>query len=258
MSKNPIVVGDVYSNCSIYHPNGDLMCHCALKKMNWYLKKGLAEKISENSIRLLFEPGGDGHSGDKYYLEQRENQCVVCGTKENLTKHHVVPHQYRKNMPEEHKSHTHFDVLCVCVTCHEDYEKEATKLNRKLADDLGLDFHRPAGEDDLHARKVAGYISSLRMHGDKIPEERIAIMLDIIGEYFEREVTLADIEELVIELDGFSTEIYSPGKYILNAWIESGRSILDFKVLWRRHFLDTTSPKYMSKYWLADYETRIY
>jgi hypothetical protein len=250
--------GKIYSNCSIYHPDGSLMCHCAEKRMRWYLKRGLAEKIDESSIKLLFEPAGRGHDGDNYYLEQRVNQCVVCGTKENLTKHHVVPYQYRKNMPEEYKNHTHFDVLCVCSPCHAAYEEEATKLNKQLAADLDVNFHVPVSEEAMAARKASGYIGALREHGHKIPEERVAIMLDIIGDFFEREITLADLEDLVVDLDGYDGTTLSPGKKILEKWFEAGKSVQEFVVMWRQHFLDISEPKHMSEYWLEEYQTRSY
>lgn len=248
----------IYSNCSIYHPDGSLMCHCGEKRIRWYLKKGLAEKIDDTSIKLLFEPAGRGHNGDSYYLEQRVNECVVCGTKENLTKHHVVPYQYRKNMDESRKNHTHFDVLCVCSPCHAAYEEEATKLNKHLAEELGVDFHVPLSEEEKAARKASGYISSLREHGEQIPEERVAIMLDVIGDFFGREITMSDLEDLVVDLDGYDGTSLSPGKKILGRWIEEGKSIQEFVVMWRQHFLDITNPKYMSKFWLDEYNTREY
>jgi hypothetical protein len=61
------------------------------KKLNWYLDRNLAEKLDDCSIRLIFQPNGVGHVNpdEEYYLEDRDNICVVCGTSSDLTLHHV-------------------------------------------------------------------------------------------------------------------------------------------------------------------------
>lgn len=47
--------------------------------MQWYLDRQLATTLSSTSIKLTFETKGKGHQDDPYYLEDRENRCVVCG-----------------------------------------------------------------------------------------------------------------------------------------------------------------------------------
>lgn len=246
----------VYDNCSLYHPDGTMMCWCGRKRMNWYLRKGLAERIDDNSVKLIFEPGGKGHSDDEYYLEQRANQCVVCGTETDLTKHHVVPHQYRKHMDGERKNHTHYDVLCVCASCHAAYEEQAMKLNLQLSKSCEVPINQTVSEDDLRAKKITSYIQCLQKNWKKIPEERIEVMLDMIGSYFGYSVSLDDLEDLVIEFDGV-TSSSPPAKRILDKWKES-HTIQEFVVMWRQHFLDHTNPKFLSELWLKEYKTREY
>ena len=98
----------LYGNCQILHPDGSLMCYCAMRKINWYLKRNLATQISNNPvvIKLNFQPKGKGNADNPFYLQERRNICVVCGTQENLTKHHCVPYCFRKHFPNEYKSHT--------------------------------------------------------------------------------------------------------------------------------------------------------
>ena len=59
--------------------------------MVWYLDRRLAEQIDEHSIKLTFDPKGPGHMNDPniYYLEDRQNHCVVCGSTRNIISHHV-------------------------------------------------------------------------------------------------------------------------------------------------------------------------
>lgn len=252
--------GKIYSNCSIYHMDGTLMCYCSLKKMRWYLNKNLAHKIDDNSIELNFEPAGKGHAEDDYYLERKIDQCVVCGTKENLTKHHVVPYQYRKHFPNNKKTHTHFDVLCVCGECHDNYETEATKLNKKLAESYGIELTSPMDEDEKRFLKVLSYVKALQSHADNIPEDRREIMLDFISSWNGSKITLFDLDELADTFDGMSNVkkgAYAPGGKILDAWLnENNNNLHNFIVMWRQHFLDITNPKFLSKHWLEEYKTR--
>ncbi len=66
------------------------------------MSKGLAELVSEKPyvIKLKFQPSGKGHSEleeeiDKnenyFYVTERENKCVCCGSKENFLKYNIVP-----------------------------------------------------------------------------------------------------------------------------------------------------------------------
>jgi hypothetical protein len=45
-----------YDNCKLISSNGILAGYCSYKKMLWYLKKGIACKINENTIKLNFIP----------------------------------------------------------------------------------------------------------------------------------------------------------------------------------------------------------
>ena len=247
--------GAVYSNCSIYHPDGTLMCRCSRKKINWYLKKGLAIPLNENDIQLEFEPGGKGWDGRSYYLEEREDKCVVCGCTENLTKHHVVPYQYRKHMDGVRKNHSHFDVLCVCIDCHDKYETHATILNKELAKKFGIDFCSPMTQSEKIAIKANSYLSALKKYSHKIPKNRVENMLGLISSWLGCEVKLDNIDKIVIEVPPKNNQL--PGKKIFDSWMKEN-SLQNFVVMWRNHFVEKTNPKYLSECWIKEYKTTIY
>ena len=48
------------------------------------------------TVQLLFEPAGRPSEDRQYYLKQKENICVVCGTEESCIRKNIVPHEYRK------------------------------------------------------------------------------------------------------------------------------------------------------------------
>ena len=47
-------------------------------------------------VQLNFEPAGRPLSDRDYYLQEKENICVVCGSDENVIRKHVIPKEYRK------------------------------------------------------------------------------------------------------------------------------------------------------------------
>jgi hypothetical protein len=83
----------VYENCQIFSPEGELMCNASFKKLQWYLTRELADSISDTAIRLRFQPKGNGHAGDEFYLQHKHNSCVVCGTSTHFVRHSIIPHQ---------------------------------------------------------------------------------------------------------------------------------------------------------------------
>ena len=107
----------IYGNYQVLSPDGHLMFRCDEKKANWYIKRNLAEIISNDPliVKLKFQPKGLGNHNKKYGLSVIENICVVCGSDEFLTRHHVVPTCYRKFFPLEKKSHNFHDVLSLLL-----------------------------------------------------------------------------------------------------------------------------------------------
>jgi len=108
-------------------PDGTVMCLCAYKKMKWYVSRGLAKELpyKPKTFQLIFNPKGLGHSDNRknqqlntYFLSPKHNRCCVCSSREKLTRHHCVPTMYRKNFPENAKSHNSHDVVILCQKCH--------------------------------------------------------------------------------------------------------------------------------------------
>ncbi len=73
----------LYDNCKILAPDGQLLSTCSVKKLNWYVSKGLGQIVpkplhlvvtpsddgSENVfIQLNFEPQGRIQADELYYV----------------------------------------------------------------------------------------------------------------------------------------------------------------------------------------------
>lgn len=242
------------------------------------------------AIRLLFEPKGTGRNrvGDEWYLENQTDKCVVCGREgilssndegegeeaENsslmtnsrtgedeglgagLTLHHVVPYQYRKEMPVSFKSHGSHDVLAVCVDDHERYERYADAEKAKLCDKYdapltGRGWIKYPGHSAIRAAGAA-----LLRYTDDIPPRRIEELQHVIMKHYKLD-TKTDITNDILEEtlnlkslekgDGFEEH----GKIVISAILreEGEDGFARFVRFWRQHFLDHMQPQYLSKNW---------
>ena len=64
----------------------------------WLLYFFYSALVSEAplTLKLHFEPAGRPGEDREYYLQNKENICVVCGTEENCVRKNIVPHEYRR------------------------------------------------------------------------------------------------------------------------------------------------------------------
>ena len=228
----------VYGNCIMQSPDGVPMVRIGEERAEWYLNRNLAEVVSNDpyTIRLTFTPGGLGKAGDPYYLQKRENICVVCGTNENLSRHHCVPYCFRRYFPEQVKQHGSHDVLPLCEPCHRRYERIAEK--KKL--EISVCYDKQTRET---SRRAFGAANSLLHWRNYIPQARRDTLYDYVRSYLGKEhIDDDDLREMTKE---------KPIRSIIN-WDETAKSITDipsFVEMWRRHFIDTMNPQYLPPLW---------
>lgn len=134
--------GDHYANCLILSKEGKPLSTVSSERLDWYLKRNLAKEVNYHDkrfsrvIQLNFQ-----HKGKKvkeHDLEVMQNHCVVCGAKEGLSTHHVVPHSVKKHYPDHKKDHTRH----LCVLLCEKHHLEIEKINQKLIDNPAASFQR--------------------------------------------------------------------------------------------------------------------
>ena len=237
-----------YGNCKVLDGDGELMFRCDDRKTNWYLQRGLARIVSENpcTIQLMFEPKGRGHIGDNFFLQEKMNKCVVCGSHDHLTKHHVVPRVYRKFFSEELKSHSSYDVVVLCIKCHEAYEEHAFNLKKIIGDEFGIPVHGTGGIRDERLCRVRMAANALINHRHRMPHARIEELLDRLREHYgKHDITDEDLETAntvdFLSLEGY---VYH-GKYV----VEHLDDLEAFIKKWRKHFIDTMLPQHLPDGW---------
>lgn len=246
----------LYHNCAVYPPDSDeVMFRCDKERMEWYLEKGLAVLIKEAppAMRLTFKPKGPGHAGNDYFLQEFKNRCVVCGTEDKLSHHHILPYCYRRYFPKDSYEFGRwmYDVLLLCLDCHEKYEKVASGFKKELADEHGVPVSGISNVTSEMMRAMSS-AAALYRHGDKIPQDRREKLEATVKAYLGKDVLSK--EDLAIWKSFRNTiEVTTAGKIIverLNGGVD------DFAIRWRRHFIKFMKPKFLPEGW--DPERRIY
>jgi 5-methylcytosine-specific restriction endonuclease McrA len=233
-----------YDNASIRTREGDLLCRSSVERAQWYLDRGLAEKVSETpfEIKLLFEPKGLGNKGDEYMLAERANACVVCGGTDSLTLHHIVPLCFRVHFPGN-ASHNAYDVMPLCVDCHVKYEIFATEFKKKL-------FAKNAIGDqvtviDKVAMVAAKSAHALLVHGAKIPVEKKQVLEGRVKKFLGLQSLSEDDLRVAEAAKWHETPCGTQSERL----VQGLKDIDEFAILWRKHFLDTMCPKHVSPLW---------
>jgi hypothetical protein len=238
---------EIYGNWKMLSPEGELMSRCDVKRARWYLDRNLAEEVGDKEIRLKFVPRGLGNRDVQFLIEDKANQCVVCGIEHHLNRHHVVPYQYRKWFPLQYKSKSSYDVVPICLDDHETYEDRARDLVADLAVEYDAPYNQslPMSPEDRSLGKMLGYAKALHHHSERIPLERVEKLREEINEYFGH----LNLEEILkTPLPKRNTINASHGEKVVAA-VLARDELQQFIERWREHFLVTMEPRFLSASW---------
>jgi hypothetical protein len=249
---------DNYENCMMLHPSGEPMFRCLRKTVNWYVSRNLATILPDDPradvvAQFAFEPKGTGHAGDNFFLKVRRNECVVCGTAEQLTRHHIMPHCYIKFFPLELRRNNSYDVMTMCVEHHHEYEESAKLLKKELGLKYKAPVHGIGGGLDVDLYHAHAFIKTLIKFHHKIPAQRKQEMLDHISSTLGVEAKLEDLVNFSVTKKDYAIKATkSHGELVL----EHITDLDEFVIMWRKHFLHHMDPQFLPDNW--DCERRIY
>lgn len=79
--------------------DGSLLAACDLKKLAWYVSKGLADWLPEHgpeseqpTIKLNFQhKNAEATGAEQFYVQVKVNQCVGCGEAGHYLKYKCAP-----------------------------------------------------------------------------------------------------------------------------------------------------------------------
>jgi hypothetical protein len=241
----------IYGNCQVVW-NGILMFRCEKKRADWYLKtldkktgEPIGELINENpyTVSLKFKPRGLGNHDKEFGLTEMSNKCVSCGTEEYLTRHHVVPICYRKFLPVNLKSHNFHDVLALCATCHEKYERSADQLKERLSSE----YNAPINGETINNKDLIKYskiATTLLGDLDKVPKSRVKKMRRIIKKGLNiTRLTKSKLQELSVAT--ITTIKRTHGEMVMCKVTD----IQSFVEMWREHFVENNECSFLPENW---------
>lgn len=241
----------IFENCLIQAPDGINLSRCSVKKLQWYLDNRLATLVGDNppTIRLNFEPSGREGIDDPLLLAGKPNLCVVCGTVDNLTRHHIVPYCFIRHMKLEYKLDTFRDIYPLCEPCHQKYEKESFEKKKEMAAKLGITVNGLPTEQLRQVWRVRSWAATLLKHGHLIPPSRKTELLAFVREHLKKnDVTESDLEFLSNQKITEVPEYTSFSKLVA----ENVDNYDDFAKKWREHFVQTMNPQFMPEVWQID------
>jgi 5-methylcytosine-specific restriction endonuclease McrA len=243
----------IYGNCRVLSPEGILMFRCDTKKANWYLSRSFAITLNDDplTIQLTFEPKGLGNYNRPYGLVELENKCVRCGSEEELTRHHVVPHCYRRHFPEEYKTHNHHDVVALCIDCHDSYERYADEYKKELSNTYNAPIDGMWDKVNDISVKVSKIATALSIHGDVIPTVKKEKMMNELSILLGHTDFLDNMEQLMIRPKPEMRK--SHGEMV----VEQLKSIDEFIISWRQHFVSNAKPKFLPNSWDINNSTKL-
>ena len=231
----------IYGNYQVLSPDNILMFRCDEKKANWYIDRNLATYCSPLVLKLNFNPKGLGNHNRPFGLEEMKNICVNCGSEDMLTKHHIVPICYRKYFHLNLKSHNFHDVLSLCMSCHETYERKADELKSYISRKYEIPIHGLYSNNV--DKKLIKNCNTLKGDISKIPQDRIDQIRKEIKESLGREFT----DEDIIEISRYKSILLEKthGELVVEKLID----IQPFIEMWRKHFIENNDCKFLPNNW---------
>ncbi|KAK6174465.1 hypothetical protein SNE40_017736 [Patella caerulea] len=249
----------LYHNCHLEAPDGQMLCTCDLSKARWYLQKGLGDKVNDDplTIRLRFEPSGRPETEENYYLQYKDNVCVVCGKSESYIRKFIVPQEYRKYFPYLMKAHTSHDVLLLCPPCHQISSQYDTDVRLQLAAECDAPLESGISSksiQDQGLQKIKAAAKALTFSRAKIPEKRLKELEETIMTHFGVDVLTDELVQEALDMDirVYNSEYIPHAQKVVNYKNEHG-GLLAFERMWRKHFVDMMNPEFLPPLWSIDH-----
>lgn len=276
----------IYESCKMLAPDGEVLCVCDNKKMNWYVSRKLAEIVSQEPpvFRLIFEPNEKGCNDEdgkdsKFYTTERLNRCVVCGSDDQYMRFHIVPVLYRQFFPEQLKSHKSHDVNLLCFNCNEKANKLYEIKKKQISEQYSVPLvvHSKTQEDFQCVDQLVRKAKTLCQKDNLLPEEGKLNLKKQIAELINRlkqSIDYSDVFAVLfankggIALDDLNDDVFEKiAKYRPHKLSSSAKKNLHGKLVvdqikdlkafikeWRIFFLEELEPKFLPSEWRIDHQ----
>jgi hypothetical protein len=227
---------------------GEFLFTSDKNKADWYVRKNLAVWVSDDTYQLNFKTKGNGNAKyGEYFTEFHEVQCSICGVTDNLTKHHIIPRCFRTHFPEKMKSTCHFDVLLICVDCHETVERRYDQVK------LELEMGKSPFSPPLDLNYCCFILGSKAKYFKNCKQDDAKYLIKAINalegkDYIDIKDIIKDYRDEHKRSDECLEEIY---KLVS----QNQPDMKQFILMWRQLFIDASHPRFLPKGWLELYKT---
>jgi hypothetical protein len=112
----------------VKNTQGEPILRCNEHKGRFYLRKGYAIEVEPGILQFTNDITEkrlqERYQGQfsEFFLAVKNDHCVVCGKGCQLTRHHVVPQRVKPIVPQPYRACLS-NILFVCMSCHEKYER---------------------------------------------------------------------------------------------------------------------------------------
>jgi hypothetical protein len=175
-------------------------------------QEGQEKEVSDVFTKLHDDDNDENHDTISFRRTRKDNICVVCGASDGLMKYYVVPHSYRRKLPQRYKSHHSHDIVLLCVPCHViadrdgrvPFEKDIERLYRTGRYHTKHETHRAMLQDPT-LRLVKSSARALLWHRDKLPttkQERCeeTILMHVLQRRKQQPETIVSVHDITDEL----------------------------------------------------------
>jgi len=254
----------MYDNVKMLDPEGELLSKISKRKGEWYVRKNLAEwtDSSEKCIKILFQPKAKSNPSVGKGLFDRSdkiNQCVNCGDTKYHIRHNVVPSVYRTLFPLKFKSHLSHDVVILCPKCNVHCSRQTQYRMQEIEDSHRPPGSKPQYETDhvlYHMRSCA--LALLRFK-EQLPENKRTEYEAMvrrhlkIDESSDVDLTPDQLQEAIDVEYRIENPDWVPGAVLVVEALNGDEEKIErFVRDWRRHFLQTMGPRFLTKGWGVD------
>ncbi|TKY53185.1 Exonuclease 3'-5' domain-containing protein 2 [Spatholobus suberectus] len=208
-SQDAVCKSPVDRSCKMFTNDGMLFCYCNQRKLDWYLRQGLAKLIDEETpaIMLLFEP-----KRRPKHMPTLENVCVGCGGGNHCLRYQIIPSCYTIHFPGYWKIiHSH-DTVPLCVDCQQVARVAVEKYTRKISVEFGIPLYlrvvHPGQETGIQFDERGVYpielqkaAMALLREGPRLPVNRREKLNEIVRRYYgRREISVEDLKRVFLQV----------------------------------------------------------
>ena len=250
----------LYDNYAMLAPDGQQLAMLSRRKANWYIRKGLAEVVTQDppTIKLKFNPSGNTQTGSK-----KENHCVSCGKDKDYVRHYVVPNCYRKLFEERYKSHKSDDIVLLCLPCKDKINRVDLPFRNSIAEEYKVPLNGQYEEFiiDLYVKnaQLAASLLLCDINGTsvkKLPVEKRAESMNVLRSYLgKQDITVDDIQQVSMIEFKQKNPVYKSHAEMLVERLKTREDVNKFCNQWRSHFISVLQPKYLPPHWAEDFGT---